>query len=349
MGFLDFMFGGKEEQDNPMRHWAHYGPTAVSSYYDQAILDAQKQTGQYWGIWHTQMSALERLFNQQESAWNKQKVAWDNQYNASKLNIESQRDELDSWKTQQLGDLNRQFDRAVDRANEQADDTRSDINKEERRGRNVYGRKALGAGLQGSSAAEQWKSTVTKKADEARSDVTDTLNDVLYDYDEQRMSGRNEIENRYQSGVNSANNALLQLDTEYANATAQRAMGEAQFGTNWTQMVLGALGGAPIGVDATNELQFRKAQELYGTPWEQYAQPIVTETSGMFQDVILPAAFGAFTGGLGSALGSAAGGGLSSMFGNLFSGGGGASVDVLNNAINMGGQSYGLTDFAWGF
>ena len=351
MGGMDFMFGGSEETDNPMRFWAQYGPTAVSSYYDQAILDAQTSTGQYWGVWKSQMKAVSDLYNKGQASWEVQQAAWDKQYSATLSQISGQRDILNSQRDQQFGNINDQFNRAIGRVDDQADDAKGKVKDEERKGRAQLNSKAFSTGLIGASAAAGWGEGVTDMANEARDDIDETRNNAVSDYEMQRSSSLTDLENRYQAGMLEIDNATNQLDASYADASAQKAMALTQFDTNWTQMMYAALGGAPIGVDATNELTFRKAQELYGTPWETYAQPIQNETSGMFFDTLLPAGLSALGTAFLGPLGGMAGGAVGGMFGNLFGGGApGVSVGAYNPStsdwqVDVGGEYYsGLSD-----
>ena len=288
MGFLDFMFGGKEEQENPMRHWAMHGPTAVSNYYDSAILDAQKQTGQYWGIWTAQMQAVDNMFKKSTSAWNQQ-------YNATRNDLLAQQDELNRWHQRQTSNVNSQYDNAIQRITNQANETKENIRDQEKSGQASLQRKKFSSGLIGTTAGKNWSAGLEDRANEAVGDVDTELNNAVTDYESQRTAALSQIDDVKINTEDQFTGALNQL-------ASSKATGLADIESAWAQMLINTLGGAPIGADPSNELQFRKAQELYGTPWEQYAQPIVTETPGMFQDVFMPAFGSALLGGLGQGL-----------------------------------------------
>lgn len=274
MGFMDFMFGGKEETANPMRHWAEVGPSAVGNYYDQAILDSVRQYEQYWSVWEQQMAAVDQMFAGST-------VAYDRMYESTIADLDGQ------W-----SQANKQFDKQV-----------ADIRKQEEKGQGALTRKQHASGLVGTTAGRDWKAGLEDRANDAVGDVEDRRAD-----------------------------ARAQVDRAKLAAEAQRAMGMAETDRMSGASLIEVLGKAPIGASAPLELSIQKAQQVYGTPWEQYAAPSVTETEGFFQSTLAPALAGGLMSGL-----------MSGGFGNLFGGGGGGS------GLNIGAFNPGTGDWQMDF
>ena len=299
MGFLDFLFGGEEETPNPMRQWGEQGPQATWNYYESAIADSQRVMQDYWSIWTQQMNAVKQMYAGSMSSIGRN-------YDAALLNIASQRMDFNDWESKQRRDLDRQRDKQVE-----------DIRDQEKTGLANLKRKSLASGLMGSTAAQQWEAGLEDRANEAVAEIEENRANMADDLSARRVQA--------ERGFTAAE----------ADLSARRAAMEQASMQSQMSSLIDILGRAPIAADPGIDLRLAQAQGFYGTPWESYTSPIVTQTPGLITDTLLPAAasglIGGFTGGFGKALGGGLGDQASSWFGNLFGGSGSGSGSGSGN------------------
>tara|TARA_R100000664_G_scaffold34137_1_gene54301 strand:+ start:1497 stop:2450 length:954 start_codon:yes stop_codon:yes gene_type:complete len=309
MGFLDFLFGGEEETPNPMRQWGIQGPQATWNYYESAIADSRRVMRDYWSIWTQQMDAVKNMYSGSMDSI-------ESNYNAARANIALQRSDYNDWERQQRQDLNRQRDKQI-----------KDIRDQEKTGAANLTRKSYASGLIGSTAAKQWQAGLEDRANEAVAEVEENRANMANDLSARRVQA--------ERGFTAAE----------ADLAARRAAMEQASMQSQMSSLIDVLGRAPIAADPGIDLKLAQAQGFYGTPWESYTNPIVTETPGLITDTLLPAAtgglVGGFTGGFGSAFGSGFGDQASSWFGNLF-GGSGVSVNPMAGTVTGGGGTFNL-------